>query len=77
MAYCRYYNKNSKQRKYTYLFSRIRNEYEYRKFERKEYEQYIKEKFIEFVSIDKIKEAALEAWKSITPDVENLSFTIT
>lgn len=68
--------KNSRQRKYTYLSSEIRDRYEYRKLDQKEREQYVKERFIEFVGIEKIKEAVLEAWKSIEPNMENLSFII-
>lgn len=69
--------KNSRQRKYTYLSTEIRDRYEYRKLDQKEREQYIKEKYIEFVGIDKIEEAVMTAWKSIIPNMENLSFTIT
>ena len=42
--------------------------------DQKEREQYVKEKYIEFVGEDKLKEAVMEAWKSIQPDLENLSF---
>ncbi len=69
--------KSSRQRKYSYLSTEIRDRYEYRKLDQEEREQYVKEKYIEFVGIEKIKEAVLEAWKSIMPNIENLSFTIT
>lgn len=70
-------HKSSRQRKYTYLSTAIRDRYEYRKLNQEERELYIKEKYIEFVGVDKIEEAILEAWKSITLDMKNLSFAIT
>lgn len=66
--------KSSRQRKYTYLSTTIRNRYEYRQLDQKEREQYVKEKYIEFVGEDKLKEAVIEAWKSIKPDLENIAF---
>lgn len=66
--------KTSRQRKYTYLSTTIRDRYEYRQLEPKEREQYVKEKYIEFVGEDKLKEAVMVAWKSIQPDLENLAF---
>ena len=69
-------HKSSKQRKYTYLSTEIRDRYEYRKLNQEERGLYIKEKFIEFVGVDKIEEAVLAAWKSIIPNTENLSYSI-
>ena len=67
--------KSARQRKYTYLSTTIRDRYEYRQLDQKEREQYVKEKYIEFVGEDKLKEAVMEAWKSIKPDLENLTFS--
>ena len=66
--------KSSRQRKYTYLSTTIRDRYEYRQLDQKEREKYIKGKYIEFVGEDKLKEAVMTAWKSIQPDLENLEF---
>jgi len=66
--------KTSRQRKYTYLSTTIRDRYEYRQLDQKGREQYVKEKYIEFVGEDKLKEAVMEAWESIKPDLENLAF---
>lgn len=68
--------KSSRQRKYTYLSTEIRNRYEYRKLNQKERELYIKEKYIEFVGVDKIEEAVLSAWKSIIPNTKNLLYSV-
>lgn len=67
--------KSSRQRKYTYLSNEIRNECEYKKLNQEERELYIKEKYIGFVGADKIEEAVMAAWKSIIPNVENLSYS--
>ena len=69
-------HKSSRQRKYTYLSTEIRDRYEYRKLDQEEREVYIKEKYIEFVGMDKIEEAVMAAWKSIMPNAENLSYNI-
>ncbi len=68
--------KSSRKRKYTYLSTEIRNEYEYRKLSQEERESYIKEKYIEFVGGDKIEEAVMAAWKSIIPNTEELSYRV-
>jgi len=69
-------HKSSRQRKYTYLSTEIRDIYEYRKLDQEEREVYIKEKYIEFVGMDKIEEAVMAAWKSIIPNAEDLSYSI-
>lgn len=66
--------KTSRQRKYTYLSTTIRDRYEYRQMDQKGREQYVKEQYVKFVGEDKLKEAVMEAWKSIKLDLENLSF---
>ena len=62
--------------KYTYLSTEIRDRYEYRKLDQEEREVYVKEKYIEFVGMDKIEEAVMAVWKSIIPNAENLSYSI-
>lgn len=68
--------KSSRKRKYSYLSNEIRDKYEYRKLNGKERESYIKEKYIEFVGIDKIEEAVMAAWNSIIPNTEELSYGV-
>ena len=68
--------KSSRQRKYTYLSTLIRDRHEYRQLDQKERKQYVKEKYIEFAGENKLKEAVMEAWKSIEPDLENLAFDL-
>ena len=68
--------KSSRKRKYTYLSTEIRDKYEYRKLSQEERESYIKEKYVEFVGVDKIEEAVIAAWKSIMPNTEELSYSV-
>lgn len=68
--------KSSRQRKYTYLSTKIRNEYEYRKLNQEERELYIKDKYIQFVGEDKIEEAVMAAWNSIIPNTKELSYRV-
>ncbi len=64
--------KTSRQRNYRYLNSDIRNNWDYRKLDIEERDDFVLKKYIEFVGEEKLKEAIVAAYKSIEPNLEKL-----
>lgn len=64
--------KTSRQRVYRYLSSTIRESWEYRKLNSEDRDDFVLNKYIEFVGEDKLKEAIIAAYKSLEPNLEKL-----
>jgi len=65
--------KTSRQREYKYYSNTFRDNYEYRRLETEERDNYRMQKYIEFVGKDKLNEAVMAAWQMMKPDLENIS----
>ena len=61
-----------KKRSWKSLEKSFSDTYDYRKLSMDERRKYEMQKYIEFVGEDKLKEAIMNAWEQIKPDVERI-----
>lgn len=61
-----------RKRNWNSLYNSFESDYDYRRLSVSDRKKYELQKYIEFVGEDKLKEAIMNAWEQIKPDVESI-----